>query len=214
MLDHTTYLHCLICGTGNLSLEFPLPTLRRCLACFTCTVCGMKHGTKTQIYPGTAYCLKCRNHKCGACGMKKKTVPHFSEAQVRFHGERNSHLRCIQCMICVTCRQEKDGNSFNGEAKECKACLNQMQQLTCKTCGLIQEMHDFNKDNVNHALYRSDLLICFPCRKEGYIPRDTTAYPCVLCHPKGHMRFTDIDLQAYKPAPMNQKPPLQLDVCR
>ena len=125
---------------------------------------------------------------------------------------RTSHLRCNDCFYCPGCNTKKRGREFNGFSKLCTTCNT---LWTCKPCGqsFLADMFDaLNLDN-HQTKKRMDFLVCKRCRVDGYIPRDTTDYPCEICGAKGCGAFEKEELEEYKKASAVKKPKMVCKTC-
>jgi hypothetical protein len=123
-----TELKCYICGEAKLALDFPKleqrqnigKAYRRCWSCFTCGVCGKKHGDKTGFLSGTRHCFGCAQKTCDVCDTKKK-VGAFPEYQLDNASRKNQNafLRCRECSDCGKCKKHFGAEHFDGTAKLC-----------------------------------------------------------------------------------------------
>ena len=148
--------------------------------------------------------------RCHVCNISKHWK-HFVEGSL-LNKTRNTHLRCKDCLLCPGCNKLKNANKFSGQSKTCAACC---KLWTCKPCGQSFLVGEFEMDNFRHHLnsFRRDPLVCKNCRLDGYLPRDTTDYPCEVCGAKGCEQFETIELQEYKKAVSIKKSKLVCKMC-
>ena len=147
-----------------------------------------------------------RHHVCNIVKHKDE-YPEFQLQRTRI-----SPLRCKNCMHCPGCNKEKKGQLFNGNSKTCISCCT---LWTCKPCGqnfLSVEFDTWNLRNYQRR-ERMDSLVCKSCRLDGYLPKDTTDYPCELCGVKGCDQFQEEKLEEYRKTIGIKKPKLFCKTC-
>ena len=122
------------------------------------------------------------------------------------------YLRCNDCFHCPGCNKVKNGYNFHGHSKKCRDCS---RLWTCKPCGqsFLADMFDALNFKNHQNTKRLDFLVCKKCRVDGYIPRDTTDYPCEICGAKGCGAFEKEELEEYKKASAVKKPKMVCKTC-
>ena len=123
------YIKCDVCshrkGRSNFSdsqiRNFLKNVYLRCKQCSICVACGLEKNSKH--FTGAAKeCTACHQYKCTVC-LDRKHRSTFSQSQLIYQNNQNSHVRCKQCAVCIICKQKKSSNHFDDGKKNASHAL-------------------------------------------------------------------------------------------